>query len=868
MACDLTLQISNYNVETNKKEVIPVPLGQIGEDQNISIDYIADVISKLDKETRSTLAAQLRAAKVQNITNKTVENHQIISNISLNDLVKQYPDLSKYNIPQDLQYKFTLLKCYRAEFSGTTYKGRTVDSKGNEIFIINNIWDAEKLFKHLSVKLNLNKFIQGDNLDESLKEYAEDLDVISKRYKKNIQKLIEDFLINKNAYNTFKQGNKLYNPRRIINKVLSQITGELYDEGDKSDLQLELESIKEQTGSKNEWKFEKRKLYDVLTTFFEDFQNSYTFDQFKELDTNTLNEILTNLFADDVKLIKTTVKTSTQGQKIVKDAPKEKKRINVRVADVQKLYEDTLLAAKPDLPKKFQNAAKQLKQGFIDALKPLQLTTTDENGITHDLFLEMDEKFNVKVYYEIEQEPVIKEKNAYITLNLNNWSSIGEVYDFSYADQPLFSPTEQYKGFYIYEYHKNGKTHYAISRSVISPKSYMKTFSSLEAAKQNIDTNTDTLQECGLWSIKQHVGRPRASEIEMKYIREGSIITTLDIQLPRIEFKNFPDPVKELFKGTITNFHNKLDFVENIKSLDTPEKASAFIYLMHKQLKNKQDFIEFLKDNAELVQSTIKDINKRETISYLVEKIETFGKSPSKYYLRLLQNNGTNIDINGKFNDITVQDFIDQNLNNVIEYFNKQFGIGINSVTRSELEQLSIDNNLGLENKLDIVKAFVYNGQIYINTSNANAEDLFHELSHILLGVVKAKDLDMYNELVSAYKTKSNYKYLFNTHRKTYRHYSEQDVIEETIADMIAAEMFKQKQLGTSDFKGNDILALFESILKKSERFTQSMNDNGLGFSKYINQLLDENGNEMQRNMRITNLVRDYISEGKIQEKC
>jgi hypothetical protein len=76
------------------------------------------------------------------------------------------------------------------------------------------------------------------------------------------------------------------------------------------------------------------------------------------------------------------------------------------------------------------------------------------------------------------------------------------VYDFSYADQPLFSPTEQYKGFYIYEYHKNGKTHYAISRSVISPKSYMKTFSSLEAAKQNIDTNTDTLQECGLWSIK------------------------------------------------------------------------------------------------------------------------------------------------------------------------------------------------------------------------------------------------------------------------------------------------------------------------------------------------------------------------------
>jgi len=46
----------------------------------------------------------------------------------------------------------------------------------------------------------------------------------------------------------------------------------------------------------------------------------------------------------------------------------------------------------------------------------------------------MDENFKVKVYYEVEQEPVVKEKNAYITLNLNNWSSIGEIYDFSYAD--------------------------------------------------------------------------------------------------------------------------------------------------------------------------------------------------------------------------------------------------------------------------------------------------------------------------------------------------------------------------------------------------------------------------------------------------
>ena len=69
---------------------------------------------------------------------------------------------------------------------------------------------------------------------------------------------------------------------------------------------------------------------------------------------------------------------------------------------------------------------------------------------------------------------------------------------------------------YHYEFYKDGITHYAVSRSVISPKAYMKTFSSLDYAKQYIDSNTDTIKECGLWSIKQHTGRPRVSELEMK----------------------------------------------------------------------------------------------------------------------------------------------------------------------------------------------------------------------------------------------------------------------------------------------------------------------------------------------------------------
>ena len=93
------------------------------------------------------------------------------------------------------------------------------------------------------------------------------------------------------------------------------------------------------------------------------------------------------------------------------------------------------------------------------------------------------------------------------------------------------------------------------------------------------------------------------------------------------------------------------------------------------------------------------------------------------------------------------------------------------------------------------------------------------------------------------------------------------DVIEESVADMIAEDMFKNKSLGGQSFNGDVFMQLFEDIMKRSKRFS-SMEDNGLGFSKHIKKLLDENGNAMQRNMQISELVRQYIEDGTITEIC
>lgn len=893
MECIINLQVTNYDIDSGKNKTFNIDLGSVDKNQPITVEDIAKRVASMSKEKRSVLAAQLRAAKTQKITNATVAvnpndkvKRYLVSNITLQDLRTQYSDLDKYGIPLDLQYSFNLIKCANASFNGTSYRGRTVDADGNEIFIINSFWDADKLFKHLSAKLNLGKFIQGNEVNETLSEYTEELTTIANKHHKTIQQLIEDYLINKNAYNSFKQGNKLYSPKRVISKVLSKVLGEVYDVGDKSDLQLELEAIKEASSTSNEWVLNKKRLHDVLSVFDQNFAETYPYNDFKELSDEKLDEILKSIFKSDVKLMRASVLKTVKGEKVIKDNSDKTKTEYLLSEHIKTIYETTIkpyLEAniesfpdfKPDkkgnakVPTRYQDAAKILGYKFNDVILKLgPFTHVLENGENVELTFTMDDKYKVSASYTVKAPNKISEKPSYITLDLHNWATLEETVDPSYQTQPWYEYQEYYKGFYIYALYRNGFTHYAISRSIIHPKAYVKTFSSLEFAKAAIDSNKDTLSECGLWSIKQHTGRPRETKIEMTDLKEGQIISTLDLDLPRIALDRLHPDASNLMDSDIENFHSKLSYIPNIKTLDTPEKAAAFIFLTHKELKKLDDYFTFLKNNSEFVQGCINNINSKPQIHYLVESKSYGSGSNAKYLVKLLQNEGINIDLFGKRPDLVAQDFIMQSLTDAIEHLNDIYGISVHALSLDELRDFNTENKLGIEYKLHTTKAFVYNGQIYINTSAAQAADLYHELSHILLGVLKVNDPEAYQEIIKSFSSKSRFSFLFKTNSKTYQHYAHGDIVEETVADMIAEELTKQKKLGTSDLLGSDITALFEDIFKRSQRFTQSFTDNGLGFGKYMKTLLGINSDKMLRNMQITNLVKQYIEDNKITENC
>ena len=122
---------------------------------------------------------------------------------------------------------------------------------------------------------------------------------------------------------------------------------------------------------------------------------------------------------------------------------------------------------------------------------------------------------------------------------------------------------------------------------------------------------------------------------------------------------------------------------------------------------------------------------------------------------KLLKDNGNDIDISGKFKDakgnLKAVNFLStSDMEAAIDYFNNKLGLNIKSITQSELHEIAKENKFSPNG----VRAFILNGDIYINSSNANISDLFHELSHIFLGILKAKDIHAYERVITKY-TKS-----------------------------------------------------------------------------------------------------------------
>mgnify|MGYP003415662530 FL=1 len=87
------------------------------------------------------------------------------------------------------------------------------------------------------------------------------------------------------------------------------------------------------------------------------------------------------------------------------------------------------------------------------------------------------------------------------------------------------------------------------------------------------------------------------------------------------------------------------------------------------------------------------------------------------------------------------------------------------------------------------VHGFVRGGEIYINSSTATDEDFIHEYTHLMLGVLKARNYDNYYELVNIVGNLKECEYLKKSIKKAYPNLADVDLNEEVFAAVLGKHL-------------------------------------------------------------------------------
>ena len=204
-----------------------------------------------------------------------------------------------------------------------------------------------------------------------------------------------------------------------------------------------------------------------------------------------------------------------------------------------------------------------------------------------------------------------------------------------------------------------------------------------------------------------------------------------------------------------------------------------------------------------------------------------------------------------------------------------QFGVNINMLTSSEIVEKYPDIDV------NTTKAFVRDGEIFINTTLSEVTDPLHEFTHIILGVLKANpELSKnYEQLMYIVSKTEEGKRKIQKLRDIYTEASEMDLMEEAFVDLFSRHIMGELKPGFDN--------LFTSVDKYIKDATKIVFNNpieDLGsfygssiqtvfrrFNSDIASLLDGRKidfAETRQSRRISNWISKQIKEGNIKEEC
>lgn len=381
-----------------------------------------------------------------------------------------------------------------------------------------------------------------------------------------------------------------------------------------------------------------------------------------------------------------------------------------------------------------------------------------------------------------------------------------------------------YRGYKIYKFKDQGQV--VISPYYISKRQSGMVFPSWQmseaAIKRFIDQQVDN-QEIGKYSIHEVDSSTAFSQDftinSYTFIPEGSVIEVVDVTYDNLT--TLPSGENDVIYRKMSDFVQLVDnwgFSEDAKikikeTINTPQLVMTFLYKLNEVLKRDR------KNSAGVIDLVNKyfDPQTRKTKLYYVDSIynsKTNDKDSKnkKYSYRLYPITGDNI------KDITQEYIRKGNKTIPTKTFVKALsetlakdeygGLEIKEVTTETIKQDPSLQDAGIDLETD--KAFVVNGQIYINTTLATPNDLMHEYSHLVLGLLKSnpKLRENYEQLMQITRQNMSDDDI-NRLKERYPNLTEIDLAEEYFCNMFGGYV-----LNRLSGKGEELFRMADSQLK------------------------------------------------------
>ena len=556
----------------------------------------------------------------------------------------------------------------------------------------------------------------------------------------------------------------------------------------------------------------------------------------------------------------------------------------------------------------FNRSPKEIKQLLLDE------NVKDKHKIQDDVTLNNIKKlFEGEIATEDSWEVLVKnilarDKTFKVSYSENNKDNIILSNYVNFKSQGIYMPDfkgleipKYYHGKYITKVTKGTDTvEYYVTSNYPQDTSKVTYFQTEGQAKRYIDEMERTVSATSRLNIhylEQDENGNFISEDSYRRqvkgigrVSEGAILTVLDYDLVKPKRISAEENNFIIGRGLMSEFD---EYVYKLKKYNTESKSTQNLFLSEdrtkivEKLNTPEKIAIFVSEIARLREKYTDGVLLEEDSKYLLEqvlpKLDDDGDIKYKYYYvyEVKGNTTTLIPIDGV---TTLQEYQQKDKNIPVARMWEAISEGMSPLLKTQVNVLTAQQIQDKFKDYSDKKAFIKDGQIYINISNASTRDLMHEYAHIILAYLKnnSEYRDAYKNLLQSVWDVTG-QTIKNQIISDYENYSQEDIMEELFVSQFGNWIENNNIKYDDIFRNSEGLEQAKRIFDPNNKsksikdlFGRSIQEIFTRFNANVSELLQNNqglmDEQFQKSFTLSRKQSDWIRRRKenkeLEEVC